>query len=349
MPFGFFVSLAMHCGLLAWAFVSMQSTKPLNTEETQAITVAIISPSELTRLKQGDPDAKKLEAKAKEKPKPEISKKEAPKPKPITAPPPAAQEPPDPIADKLAALPKEEPKPAPGPTPAEIAKQKAALEAAAALAAKKKAAEEAKKKAEAKKKDDAKKKAEAKKKAAAKKKREKEKKRKAAAKRKKREAEKRRKAAAKKKKQFDADRIAALIDKSPDKRGAPKRSRNPSEPTDYDGPTAGERHGRDTVLSAREEDLLKGAISAQLRDCWRLPGGGGGIETVVVTLQWRLKPDGSLDGEPRVQHPQNGPVFRIAAESAVRAVKGCSPFRLPPEKYTSWRSITWDFDPRDML
>ena len=82
------------------------------------------------------------------------------------------------------------------------------------------------------------------------------------------------------------------------------------------------------MLSAREQDLLKGKISAQLRGCWRLPGGGGGIETVVVTVHWRLRPDGSLDGEPQVERPQATPVFQIAAEAAVRAVKACAPFTL---------------------
>lgn len=330
MPFGLAVSLFLHVGILVMAASSILDTKPLDLAETTPITVSIITPSEITRLKQGDPDAKRLEAKAQDEPKPEISKKVAPKPKPVTAPPPAASEPPppDPIAEKLKAEEKA----------AAEAKEKAA-EAEAVALAKKKAADEAAAK---------KKKAEAKRKAALKKKREKERKRKAALK-KKREAEKRRQLAKKKKKKFDADRIAALIDKSPDKRGAPKRSRNPTKPTDYDGPTAGERRGRDTVLSAREIDLLKGAISAQLRDCWRLPGGGGGIDAVVVTLQWRLRRDGTLLGEPRVKSRGNGPVFQIASEAAVRAVKQCAPFRLPKDKYEAWKDITWDFDPREML
>ena len=142
---------------------------------------------------------------------------------------------------------------------------------------------------------------------------------------------------------------AFLTDKSPDKRGAPASSLPPTNPTTYTGPTAGEREGRDTVLSAREADLLKGAISAQLRSCWRLPGGGGGIETVIVTVRWRMKPDGSLDGEPHVEQPKSDPVFRIAAEAAVRAVKTCAPFTLPPDKYAAWKTVTWDFDPREML
>jgi colicin import membrane protein len=42
-------------------------------------------------------------------------------------------------------------------------------------------------------------------------------------------------------------------------------------------------------------------------------------------------------------------VYQIAAEAAMRAVKACSPFTLPPDKYAAWKMIIWDFDPREML
>ena len=322
MYLGLFISFAGHAALLAWALISVQ--KPLDLPDTVTIEATIVTPSELTRLKQGNPDSKKLEAKAKEKPKPEVSKKEAPKPKPETAPPPpepeVAQPPPEPKEDLIAKKIEEE-----------------------RVAALKLEAERKKKAAEKKKKAEAKRKAEEKRKKA-------EKKRKAEEKRKKLAEAKRKAAEAKKRKsKFDADRIAALIDKSPDKRGAPRTSTPPTKPTDYKGPTAGVRRGTDSVLSAREQDLLKSQLSGQLKQCWHLPGGGGGIETMVVTLQWRLRQDGSLDGLPKVVRPQSGPVFQIAAEAAMRAVTRCAPFNLPRDKYAVWKSVTWSFDPRDMM
>jgi colicin import membrane protein len=39
------------------------------------------------------------------------------------------------------------------------------------------------------------------------------------------------------------------------------------------------------------------------------------------------------------------PVFRAFAESAVRAVRSCSPLKLPPESYQVWRNIIFNFDP----
>ncbi len=181
---------------------------------------------------------------------------------------------------------------------------------------------------------------------------------KAEAKRKKEEARKKKlaekkkrdaaKKKAKKKKQKDfSKRMAALLDKTPEKRGS-KRS-GTSLDTDYTGPTAGEREGTGTQLTAREEDLLKGRISSQIRDCWRLPGGGGGIDTAVVKVRWRLQKDGRLEGEPQIVGARSDPVYRIAGEAAVRAVNCAAPFNLPADMYSSWKEITWEFDPRHML
>jgi colicin import membrane protein len=333
---GLLTSFVGHALLLAWALLSLHRAPDF--PETPTIEATIITPSEFTRLKQGSPESKELEAKAKDEPKPEVSKKEAEKPKPVTEPPPAAAPPPEPektqaakpqedaISEKLAALPPPQPTPEPGPTLEEKKKLEEKLEAERKADEKKKA--EAKKNAEEKKKAEERKKAEEKRKKL---------------------AEEKRKADEAKKKKFDPDRIAALIDKSPDKRGAPQTATPPTKPTTYTGPTAGEREGHDTVLSAREQDLLKAQISGQLKRCWHLPGGGGGIETTVVTLKWRLKPDGSLDGLPQVLEPQSGPVFQIAAEAAVRAVTSCAPFDLPPDKYAVWKTVTWNFDPREMM
>ena len=336
MQLGLAISVLLHASLLAWAIMTMLATPQLVPPEDEPITVALITPSELLRLKQGSEEAKELEAKTKKEEKPEVSKLEAEKPKPVEAPTPPAEPPPpaeeakprepppeppksDPIAEKLATLP---PEPV-GPSPEEVKK----LE-------EEKRAEEEKKKAEEKRKADAKKKSEELKKKIE---------------QRKKLAEARRKAEEAKKKATVADRLAALLDKDPTKRGAPKSALPPAKETDYAGPTAGARVGSEAVLSAREEDLLRGQISAQLRSCWKLPGGGGGIETTVVTLKWHLRPDGALDGEPTVEQPQSGAVFQIAAEAAVRAVRTCAPFTLPADKYAAWRTIIWNFDPREML
>jgi colicin import membrane protein len=95
--------------------------------------------------------------------------------------------------------------------------------------------------------------------------------------------------------------------------------------------------------------MLKGMIKSQLNGCWRPPGTGGGEEVPVVELHWDLNPDGSVIGEPRVTSAPPTTAGQVYTEAAVRAVKMCSPFRLPPDKYNAWKSIDWTFDPRQML
>lgn len=339
MRLGFGISMLLHVALLAWALFTIQTTPELRANNEKPIEVALIDPSELLRLKQGSLSSTELEAKAKDSPKPDTSVKEADKPKPVTgeiAPPPpppeeASKDPeppkPDPISEKLN---EPAPPPPPGPTPEE---QQKLADLALKAEQERKAEEERKKKAEEKKKVDERKK------------RIEEQRRKAEQKRK--EEEKKKKSLEQKMAEI-ADK--ALLDKDPTKRGAQNAATDPTKPTDYTGPTAGANQGNDTVLSAREADLLASQIRQQLRNCWRLPGGGGGIETTVVTLSWRLRPDGSLDGEPQVVRPQSDPVYQIAAEAAIRAVKTCSPFTLPADKYEFWSLIEeWNFDPNEML
>ena len=360
MQLGFVISLVLHIALLAWAVLNIQRTPQIDVPSTVAISVAIVEASEVTRMKQGDQNTKNLESKAADKPSEDDSQKEAPKPKAAPAPPPpppaeakveppappeppkAEPPPPDPIEQKLAALPPEKAPPPPEPDPGPALEEQAAL--AARLEAERKAAE-AKAKADAA--------AKAKADAAAKAKAE-------AAKKAKAEAAAKAKAEAEAKTKFDPNKILADLSKVDD--GTPKAniSKDPkaagakpigdSKTATNLGPSAGTKEGRDTVLSAKEADMLNSLLDNQLKGCWRLPAGGGGSQTPIVVLSWRLKADGTLDGEPQVIQPQNTQLFQVAAEAAIRAVKSCVPFRLPADKYANWRDIQrWAFDPSKML
>jgi colicin import membrane protein len=384
VQFGLVISVILHAAMLGWALITIQSQRELRMSEPDPIITDLVTESELTKLRQGARSAKQLETMAKESPKADAAKKEAAKPKPVAAAPapPPPPEPPapksDPIAEKLASA---EPPPPPPPPPAveenkkieeALEKQKAAekqraaeeelaLEGLRKADEKRKAEEDQQRKAdeqrqaeeqrraeeprqaeEKKRLDEERKQAELKKKA------DEEKKRKEAALKKKRDDEKKRREAEAKQKQFDAEKIAALLNKVPNS-AAPTPSSEPTEPTKAKGPALGAPEGKDKQISASEIAMLKGRISARLRGCWRLPSGGGGSDTPVVTLRWRLKPDGSLDGDPHVEQPRGDALFRVAAEAAVRAVRDCSPFDLPSEKYSTWRTITWEFDPSQMM
>jgi colicin import membrane protein len=228
---------------------------------------------------------------------------------------------------------------------------------AALKAEEQKQAEEAQRTAEEQKRAEEKKKAEEQKRleeerhrqAELKKKREEEKKRREAILKKKREEERKRQEAEAKQK-FNADKIAALLNKVPDSAAPPPPSAASEQPTRAKGPTLGAPEGRDKKLSASEYAMLDGIIAMRLRQCWQLPSAGGGSDTPVVMLRWRLHPDGSLDGEPVVVNPaRSDSLFQLAADAAIRAVKECSPFPLPPDKYGSWKTIERNFDPTSML
>lgn len=339
---GLILSVALHGALLIWAALEILGTSELPEPAAPTIEAEIITIAEFTNLKRGDPDSKELEAKATPEKEPQVTKKIAPKPKPEEPkPPPPAAEPPEPAETaqpEAEAPPKTDPiaekidsSAPPVPTPIEddsaARKKKAELQRKFKEEQRKKEEEQRKKEAERRKKE-----AERKKKLAEKKRKEAE-----------------RKKLAKKKNEEDfTKRMAALLDKTPEERGS--RQSGLSLDSEYTGPTAGERDGQGDQLTAREADLLKGLISAQLRECWRLPGGGGGIEVVQVRLSWRLKEDGQLDGEPMVIGSSSDPTFRVAAEAAIRAVKCAAPFQLPHKSYKSWSYIKeWTFDPRQML
>jgi colicin import membrane protein len=348
VQFGLAVSIALHAGVLLWALLSIQSTRPFKLPEPEPVEVALVSADALVRLKQGDREAKQLEAQPKESAAKESPKKEAPKSKPqAAAPPPSAPEPPppepakpeppkppepaksepqkDPIAEKLAALPPQA-APEPGPTPDEKKLLEEKLE-------QERKAEEARKQAEAKKKA------------------EEEKKRKLAEAKKKAEADKKRKEAEAKKKQFDAQRIAALLNKVPDKSLPPAGAPTPPvTTTKAKGPVAGAPEGRDNQLTASQRSLLGAMMKRAVSRCWNVNSGLDGADKVVVEVEVRLQPDGRLLQAPRVMNSGPGPLFADAADSAVRALVQCEPYDLPKDLYAGgWDHMVVTFDPNRMF
>lgn len=146
----------------------------------------------------------------------------------------------------------------------------------------------------------------------------------------------------KKKKSFDPDRIAALLNKIPD---AERRRRQAEESATPSPGAADVPRGSDQVVTLDERNALR----MQIERCWSPPVGLANAEDMVVTLRIRLKPDGSLQGAPAIVNSGASEYFRIAAESAVRAVRRCQPFQMPAHKYGAWREIILNFDPKEMF
>ena len=177
---------------------------------------------------------------------------------------------------------------------------------------------EALKKEEAKRKEEAKKREEQKRKEEAKKKREEKKKQEQA---------------------FDPNQIAALLDKRRAQRHAAAGA------TLNSTPSLGLPSGNAATLSQSEIDALR----AQIQACWNPPAGVVDAKELIVRIRLQLREDGSLSANPTLLNHGSHPIFQIAAESAMRAIKRCQPYKLPIAKYAVWRDVEVTFDPRDMF
>ena len=151
-------------------------------------------------------------------------------------------------------------------------------------------------------------------------------------------------APAEKKKSFDPNRLAALLNKMPED-NAPKRPQQQAE-AQVDAPRTDDP---DMPLTMSEVD----AFRVQMAKCWTVPAGAAGAEKLAVKIRVFLNPDGSLGQPPelmdRTKLITGGATYRAAADAALRAVRLCQPFKMPADKYNSWREIELNFDPRQML
>lgn len=354
-------SVVLHAGLLGWALFTIQTQRELRVPEPEPIAVDLVTQSELTKLRQGARAAKQLEAEAKQNVKAEVAKKEAPKPAPVAAapPPPAPKEEPkpepknDPVAEKLAAVPpppQAAPPPLPAPpvpAPEEQKQLEDMLKEQERQREEQRKAEEAR--AEEQKRIEEQQKREEERRQAELKKQREEAARKAAEIKKKREDEKKRKEAEAKKKEFDANKIAALLNKTPDKAPPPSASEPAEQPTKNKGPVLGAPEGRDKQLSASEMAILAQIIRSCVQAKWNVLGGGVGAQQTVVKLRLRFNQDGTLASAPVIMNPQTTTSFLAVSDSAIRAVQACEPYSLPPAKYEIWKDIVLNFDPRDMF
>lgn len=150
---------------------------------------------------------------------------------------------------------------------------------------------------------------------------------------------------------FDAGRIAVLIDKTrkdeapeAEPEEAPKKFLQP--PPVPESPV--QRAAIGNRLTVSEVD----AIRYQIEQCWNVPAGARDARDLVIRVRINLDPDGSLKGPPVIldRSRMDDDFFRTAAESAVRAVRLCTPLKnLPTTKYDRWQEITLTFNPREML
>lgn len=349
-------SAVLHALVLTWALVSLGSPAEFEVADVEALPVDIVPIESITQIQQGD---KKAPAKEKASPVPtkkpnpvensenvgdnDIDLKSPPKPdaKPLQNESAAAPEKtekappsPDPVkeeiqkveeptpasepATEVAALPepKQEVEPDPKPEPAPAEETPAENPAAEALPEKvptptakpkvEKPAQTAK-----------------------------------TPERKKEEAKKeQKKASSQKESDFNADEIAALLNKQESSGGGAKRS---TEEAALGGKktTSGEK------LSQSEIDALRG----QIQNNWSIIPGMADATDVRITVRMKLDPNGELIGEPEVEATGGSDAARRALMGgARRAILKSAPFQgLPADKYDTWSEVVVNFDPSSML
>ncbi len=139
---------------------------------------------------------------------------------------------------------------------------------------------------------------------------------------------------------FDADQIAALLDKR-----EPQRNAAAGANLNAQG-SLGTARGTAAQLSQSEIDALR----QRLMSLWNPPVGAQDADQFQVTIRIRFKRDGTLEMGPQVLTSGQGARFNAIRDSAVRAVLIGQPFTmLRPEHYDTWKEMDFTFDTKEMF
>jgi colicin import membrane protein len=139
---------------------------------------------------------------------------------------------------------------------------------------------------------------------------------------------------------FDADQVAALLD-----RRDPRRQMAAADALN-NAPTLGTSAGNAATLSQSEIDALR----AKLISLWNPPAGITKPEDYIIRVRIRLGKDGRLTSPPIVLTSGQGTLFDATRDSAVRAIFRGQPYdMLSPATYDVWKDMEINFDPRDLM
>lgn len=141
---------------------------------------------------------------------------------------------------------------------------------------------------------------------------------------------------------FDPNKIAALLNKTPD--AAPKaEARQADVELDL-------QRSDDPAMALSMTEIE--AVRQRVQECWNVRdfAGSADADKLRATIRFSLNQDGSLAGNPSIASSSGGPLSRLFADRAVQAVQKCSPYNfLPRNKYTNWRNMTLNFNLAGMI
>jgi hypothetical protein len=137
---------------------------------------------------------------------------------------------------------------------------------------------------------------------------------------------------------FNPSQMAALLDKR-----APQRLASAGAELNATA-SLGLANANATALSQSELDALR----AQIQACFDVPAGGADVKNMTVEVRLEFNKDGSLKADPVLLNHGTG-IFQVMAESALRAIRRCAPYRLPIAKYEAWKEVEAVFDLQDLF
>jgi hypothetical protein len=82
---------------------------------------------------------------------------------------------------------------------------------------------------------------------------------------------------------------------------------------------------------------------------FRAPGFALSHGELRTTIHVAFNRDGSVVDTPQVIESPAGRYSTAGPDAVVRAVLRCAPYKLPAEKYDTWREIEFTFDPVDIF
>ena len=98
--------------------------------------------------------------------------------------------------------------------------------------------------------------------------------------------------------------------------------------------------------------LIEKVVRGQMVQCWSIPIGAKNVRNMYVELYIKLGVKGDVRQVRIVDSNkyETDNNYRVLADSAVWAVKECSPLTgLPEDKHKFWKEIQLKFDPRSVL
>lgn len=145
-------------------------------------------------------------------------------------------------------------------------------------------------------------------------------------------------------KRFDLNRISALLDKT-------EKEQPQEKTTPLDMSKVLDKPNRSPLETEQLAASLASIIQAKMQRCWNVPSGARNAEELKVELRIFFLPNGALAKAPEIvdNRRMSDDFYRVAAESARRAVQLCAPYELPADSYDQWREMQLIFDPSKML